>query len=225
MPPKRTTISLAQKKSSILEFFQCEHSVYNIKELEKLIPKKCSGVASMLVKDLIQQMIDEDGIISVEKCGNTNIYWCFRNQIITKMSREIDMLNQRIEAAKLEISQTKMALDVSTKSSRKESFEVDGAVFSRAEKLEELESLDKAVKHSRSVYDQKSEHTWDQAKINAKTEALSAQVAKLDTVTDNIELIVSFLCRRFLIDKRSLQSELGIPEEFLEFTNMPQTSK
>lgn len=32
----------------------------------------------MIVKDLVQQMIDEDGVISVEKCGNINIYWCFK---------------------------------------------------------------------------------------------------------------------------------------------------
>ncbi|SCV00755.1 LANO_0F08438g1_1 [Lachancea nothofagi CBS 11611] len=225
MPPKgRATVSLAQKKASILQFFQDDHSVYNIKELEKLIPKKCSGVSSMLVKGLIQEMIDEDGIISVEKCGSTNVYWCFRNQIIMKTHQEMDTLHTRIESAKQETIQAKNIFEENVNFLRKDRFDVGGHLVSRAEQLGLLESLEVQLRTLRASRDQKAENRWDQSKIEARIKALSVQIGKLEAVTDNIELITGFVCRRFMVDPKSLRTELGIPEEFMEFTNLPRCS-
>ena len=52
---------------------------------------------------------------------------------------------------------------------------------------------------------------------------LKVQVEKLNTVTDNIDLIIGYLSRRFMIDKKTLQTELNIPEEFMEFSDLPRT--
>ncbi|CEP60527.1 Mnd1p LALA0_S01e12948g [Lachancea lanzarotensis] len=222
MPPKgKATITTAQKKASILRFFQDQHSVYNIKELEKLIPKKCSGVSPMLVKGLIQEMIEEDGIISMEKCGSTNIYWCFKNQIIMKTQLEMRSLNSRIEASENEVLQSKRVLQKNAESLRTEVYQIDGATFSRREQLETLESLTAQVKNLRAERDKMLETTWDKSQMKSRTEALQPKLRKLESVTDNLELLTGFLSRRFLVNLSDLKNELGIPEEFLEFSDLP----
>ncbi|SCU84729.1 LAFA_0D11650g1_1 [Lachancea sp. 'fantastica'] len=225
MPPKgKATITTAQKKASILRFFQEEHSVYNIKELEKLIPKKCSGVSSMLVKGLIQEMIEEDGIISVEKCGCTNVYWCFKNQIIMKTRQEMTSLKSRIEASEKEVLQSKSALSENEESLRTEVYQFDGITFSRKEQLETLENLTTQVKSLRTARDKMLETTWDKSQIESRTEALRPRLRKLEMVTDNLELLTGFLCRRFSVNLSDLKAELGIPEEFLEFSDLPSVN-
>ncbi|SCU93562.1 LADA_0G03774g1_1 [Lachancea dasiensis] len=222
MPPKgRATVSVGQKKASILQFFQDEHSVYNIKELEKLIPKKCNGVSSMLVKSLIHEMIDEDGIISVEKCGSTNIYWCFKNQIIMKTRQELTSLHSRIDIAQRDIMQNKALVQENQSSIRKENYQVEGKAVCRSEQLARLDALDAQLKVLRTVLEQKTENQWDQEKISERNRMFSSQILKLESVTDNIELLTSFLCRQFMIDVKSLKTELEIPEEFVEFAHLP----
>ncbi|SCV04145.1 LAME_0H16116g1_1 [Lachancea meyersii CBS 8951] len=222
MPPKgKATVSMAQKKANVLRFFQDEHSVYNIKELEKLIPKKCNGVSPMLVKGLIQEMIDEDGIISVEKCGSTNVYWCFKNQIIMKTQQEMTSLKTRIETAEKEALEAKRTLEQNEKSIRKEFYDLDGETVSRAEQLEKLEALNAQAKSLRATCDNMMETTWDQSQMKSRMKALAPQLQKLEMVTDNIELVTGFLCRRFIVNPSDLKAELGIPEEFLEFPGLP----
>lgn len=168
-------------------------------------------------------MIDEDGIISVEKCGSTNIYWCFKNQIMSKMILEMDSLRARIQAARSDTLNVKATLQSNATDLRKETFETATGQISRVEKLAELDALERELKSLKSRYDLKSEHTWDQTKIEAKVKMLKVQVEKLNTVTDNIDLIIGYLSRRFMIDKKTLQTELNIPEEFMEFSDLPRT--
>ncbi|ELA42125.1 uncharacterized protein VICG_00766 [Vittaforma corneae ATCC 50505] len=68
-------VSTDEKLEKIVNFFKSTPEIYSIKDLEKKIPKEC-GVSSMLVPDLLKKLHDED-LISVEKCGTSNIYWCF----------------------------------------------------------------------------------------------------------------------------------------------------
>ncbi|SCU87746.1 LAMI_0D07316g1_1 [Lachancea mirantina] len=218
-PPKKTT-SLADKKASILRFFQGEYSMYSMKELEKLIPKNCPGVSSMLVKDLVQQMIDEDGIITVEKCGNVNVYWCFESQIQMKLVQERDHLQQKLQDTTENIAATKQKLADDKKGLRSSVFSVQGKQKRRDTVLEELKDLDNKLKQLRANYDKVSQHKWNKDKIAKKTRDLSAAIRNLDTITDNIEIIVAFLCHEFSIDGNDLRTELNIPEEFKEFPEL-----
>lgn len=90
---KETDSITPREKEPDSELFQETYTFYNIKELEKSIPKKC-GISPMIVKDLVQQMIDEDGVISVEKCGNINIYWCFKNQTLQKLYDSSELIKK-----------------------------------------------------------------------------------------------------------------------------------
>lgn len=209
---------MEEKKNRILNFLQSEYSFYSLKELEKLIPKKCAGVSSMLVKDLVQQMIDEDGLICVEKCGNINIYWCFKNQIIQKVHDNCERLKEQIELKRTEINVLKERLESTSKNERKELFlPQDGkAQLCRHEQLKVNHEIEDKIRILQQEYCRLSQTRWDKNKINAKKKALQENSRKLEVITDNIEIIVDYFRLKFGVEPRSIRQELEIPEEFPE---------
>lgn len=211
-------MSVEQKKQLILQFFQREYSFYNMKELEKLIPKHCPGVSSMLVKELVQAMIDEDGLISVEKCGNINIYWCFANQITQRLYdtgiKLEETLRQKTQAA-LELRQ-----QVEDQLANHRSAEFSSGdpktptLYRRAQVLQELKDTDSLIRQLDMQYEKVSMTRWDQQKINDKRDALKSKLIKLDALTDNIEILISYLANTYSIPMNDLRRELEVPEEF-----------
>lgn len=190
-----------------------------MKELEKLIPKKC-GISSMLVKDLVQQMIDEDGVICVEKCGNINVYWCFKNQITMKLSGEIEIIKQRLKDCNAEVLRVQEELASQRSGARCETLNLDGQKGQRALYLDRIDQLDAQLKKARNSYEAIAETRWSEAKISARVKEVTKQSRKLEVITDNIEIITSYLCRTFTIDRNCLRKELNIPEEFAEFADL-----
>ncbi|GAV56267.1 hypothetical protein ZYGR_0BB00440 [Zygosaccharomyces rouxii] len=216
MPPKKQVVTLEEKKSRILNFFQEDFSFYNMKELEKLIPKKC-GISSMLVKDLVQQMIDEDGIVSVEKCGNINVYWCFKNQITQRIYDSCHKISQQCQDTKTSIEDTKSKLDAATASDRSPNFENrNGDTLSRCEELTKHKELEEHLKFLQLQYNQVSQSRWDHDKIRRKRQEIRDKRDKLEKTTDNVEILVEYLCKRFCLESKQLRKELEIPDEFEE---------
>lgn len=209
-------MTLEEKKNRILKFMQDEYSFYNMKELEKLIPKKCAGVSSMLVKDLVQQMIDEDGLVCVEKCGNINVYWCFKNQITQKVYDSCQRLQAQIVEKEREVSDLKEKFKIANDMDRSEEILGDNGTveYSRQERLKVNHGLEEEIKRLQSEYSKLTQTRWNKEKIAAKLLVIQKESAKLETITDNIELIIEFLCSKYNIDSKSLRKELEIPEEF-----------
>lgn len=72
-------VSTDEKLDKIVNFFTKTPEVYNIKDLEKKITKEC-GISGMILPDLLKRLQD-DNLISVEKCGASNVYWRFKYQM------------------------------------------------------------------------------------------------------------------------------------------------
>ncbi|QLL32745.1 hypothetical protein HG536_0D02670 [Torulaspora globosa] len=187
-----------------------------MKELEKLIPKKCAGVSPMLVKDLVQQMIDEDGLICVEKCGNINVYWCFKNQIIQKVYDSCERLKGQIEAKEKETVQLKENLRSTCNGDRKELFKSkDGKTqLSRQEQLKLNREIEESIKNLQSEYNRLSQTRWDKKKIDEKKKALDQSLRKLEVITDNIDIIIDYFRAKYGVESKSIRQELEIPEDF-----------
>lgn len=189
-----------------------------MKELEKLIPKKC-GISSMLVKDLVQQMIDEDAIVSVEKCGNINVYWCFKNQITQKIYDNCQRVSQQCNERRAAIEQFKLQLQNALASERSSTFtDENGQLLDREEQLRKTRHLEERIRNLQAQYNALSRSRWDHDKIRAKRQEIRDKHERLEKTTDNIELLVGYLCKRFVIDSRQIKRELDIPEEFHEFS-------
>lgn len=174
----------------------------------------------MLVKELVQQMIDEDGVISVEKCGNINVYWCFKNQITMSLYKEIRNLQSCIEKSHKDIQDLKMELQLQKSGPRAETFDRGRETASRVEYLLKNEELDCQIKSLSGSYERLSQNKWDQDKINAKISEISKGVQQLDLVGDNIDILTDYLRKKYMVGMKELRQELGMPDEFKEFEDV-----
>lgn len=191
-----------------------------MKELEKLIPKRCAGISPMIVKELVQQMIDEDGLICVEKCGNINVYWCFKNQIKQKIYDDCKRISKVIETRTVEINEMKDKLNITNETQRcPQLMGTNGEIlFSRKEQLQVNNEIVEETKKLQIEYNKISQIRWNKQTIEDKRRMLSMNSGTLEIITDNIEILVGYLCKRFNIEPRQLRKELEIPEEFEEIT-------
>lgn len=217
----KNTVSLAEKKARILKFFQEEHTMYNMKELEKLIPKKC-GISSMLVKELVQKMIDEDGLISVEKCGNINVYWSFHNQIQNKFIQDSTRICKDIENLQMEISRYQKLVEDETKTSRSETGSSRGAKskWSRSEELNRLKTLNKGYQSMLSQYNDSSKNNWTSDRLEIEKNELRKKMDEAEAIVDNIHIIVGFISSRYGVNLSDLMAELELPQEYDEFSDL-----
>ncbi|GMF24077.1 unnamed protein product [[Candida] boidinii] len=77
------------KNKRLLEWFERKHDVYSIKEVESKASKE-TGISSIQIKDILQNLIDDD-LINSEKCGTLKVYWSFKG------NKEINSNNLKIE--------------------------------------------------------------------------------------------------------------------------------
>lgn len=210
---------MEEKKARLLKFFQDEYSFYTMKELEKLVPKKCAGVSPMIVKDLIQQMIDEDGLITVEKCGNINVYWCFKNQIFQKIYDNCLRLSKQIDTTVQEVSEMKKNLEKTRDTDRcMLSYGSEGSVvFDREEQMRKSAEIAEKLKPLQLRFQQLSESRWSDKSIIEKRESIVKQLDQINSFADDIEIIIEYFSEKYHIESKLIKKELEIPEEFEEF--------
>ncbi|QHS73162.1 Mnd1p [Saccharomyces paradoxus] len=174
----------------------------------------------MIVKDLVQQMIDEDGVISVEKCGNINIYWCFKNQTLQKLYDSSEMLKKKIHEAECDITIYKRELDKTLATGRRKKFSIGQKSYNRETLLEKRKKIQEEIK-KKSISLQKIESIrWTTAKIQENKQNIRLKKVQLEKTTDNIEILVDYLYKKFFLKPEQIKKEFGIPEEFKEFTEV-----
>ncbi|KAL3234991.1 Meiotic nuclear division protein 1 [Nakaseomyces bracarensis] len=188
-----------------------------MKELEKLIPKRCPGVSAMTVKEIIIAMIEEDNVISLEKCGQINIYWCFKNQVIMKLYEAVCTLRVKIADIKEEIKALETDINHQNKSEKCPMFSSGGIKYQRDTLLQELDTLKKNITSTMKDFTAVEEMMWDQARICGEQTNLGNQIHNLEVITDNIEILLSYLAKRCGIDISAIKDELDIPREFEEY--------
>ncbi|GME87848.1 unnamed protein product [[Candida] boidinii] len=86
--PKKFGLSLEDKNKKLLDWFEKKHDVHSIKEVEVKASKE-TGISSIQIKDILQNLIDEN-LINSEKCGTLKLYWSFKG------NKEINNNNLKI---------------------------------------------------------------------------------------------------------------------------------
>lgn len=94
---KKKTMSHDEKLTNVEELLYEKSEPFTLKELEKLAQKE-KGVRSMVVKDVIQMLVN-DGRIMGDKIGATNFYWLFPSQACELRKRKIGQLDTDIQGA------------------------------------------------------------------------------------------------------------------------------
>jgi hypothetical protein len=87
--PKK--LSLEEKRQRCLDYFTETADYFQLKELEKTLPKTkgigirwlviIAYIVSQTVKEVVQSLVD-DRLVNQEKIGSSNYFWCFPSQAI-----------------------------------------------------------------------------------------------------------------------------------------------
>ena len=99
---RKKGMSRSEKLSAMQNLMMKSNDIWTLKELEKECPKKI-GVQSMVVKDILQELVDCD-LVSGDKIGSGNFYWCFQSEAYNKRKVEIDKISKQISDIESEIS-------------------------------------------------------------------------------------------------------------------------
>ncbi|KAG2222047.1 hypothetical protein INT45_003692 [Circinella minor] len=92
MSKSKKGLSHDEKRKRLLEYFHETGDFFQLKELEKIGPKK--GVVAQSVKEVIQSLVD-DGLVTTDKIGTSNYYWSFpSNTANTKRIKFEELQNQ-----------------------------------------------------------------------------------------------------------------------------------
>lgn len=95
---KKKGKSIDDKKMMLYDIMLESESFFILKELESVAQKK--GLRSMLVKDLLQQLID-DNLVKTEKVGAQNIFWVLKTEESSVLLNQF----QRLKKEKIECEQ------------------------------------------------------------------------------------------------------------------------
>ena len=71
--------------------------LWSAQELEKIASKR--GINSMIVKDILQGMADDD-LIHAEKVGISTYYWCFPSEAGVRARNLVSQLERELEQVK-----------------------------------------------------------------------------------------------------------------------------
>ncbi|SOV83618.1 meiotic nuclear division protein 1, putative [Plasmodium sp. gorilla clade G3] len=83
------------KKLILYDIMLESESFFILKELESLAPKK--GIRSIFVKDLLQQLVDDDKVKS-EKVGLQNVFWVLKTEESSILQNKYhELMEQKME--------------------------------------------------------------------------------------------------------------------------------
>ncbi|KAG0436470.1 Meiotic nuclear division protein 1 like protein [Dictyocoela muelleri] len=192
-------VSAEEKRQRLLSVFHETQDFFTIKEIEKIGPKK--GISSQVVKDVLQQLIDDD-LVTTEKVGNRNFYFSFpqtkdnllKDQLL-KLKNENQKLISEIEnlTTKIQTEEKNRTVDTT------EYFE-----FKRKE-----DEMEKKL----SVYSNVDPDCYDQKKKDA--DDLRNNINEL---TDKLFCMQSYVSQKFGLDKNDFNKSFGIDDD-MDYVN------
>ncbi|KAM7456166.1 hypothetical protein BLSTO_03084 [Blastocystis sp. subtype 1] len=218
---KKRGLSADEKKQKMRDAMLAGKSVYNMKELEKI--GKEQGISGMVIKDVVQEMLDDDMIIQ-EKVGSNSLFWIFPSQSYVLKKRKLDTLRQSVGSAreekeKLEAEIAKAKEDKPDSEHRSELLKQYEALKSEKEGL--LSTLDTLKEHDPETIRQMS--APNQIPSNVE-EDIKTAVDGANRWTDNIWSMKSFLTRKQGISSKEADQALEIPDDF-DYVELPPCVK
>jgi hypothetical protein len=197
-------VSTDEKLIKIINFFKASQDIYNIKDLEKKIPKEC-GISSMLVPDLIKKLLD-DNLISVEKCGASNIFFCFKFQQHHHFQCESEKSLLAIESFKEEnIKKEKQLEKLKKVEGNKESSENMTNLLKEYNELKEkVSKIEESRKQLKDCSVGEYKKMGEENEMNKK---------KVNGLTDSIFTIQGHMSSKYNIGRRDFNKTFGVDDE------------
>ncbi|KAG0595601.1 hypothetical protein M758_UG180500 [Ceratodon purpureus] len=201
---KKRGLSLEEKRNKMLEVFYDSQSFFQLKDLEKLGPKK--GVILQSVKDVIQSLVDDD-LVFKDKIGTSVYFW----SLPSRAGNQLRLVRAKLESDHATLKQRESELEgklESSKDGREDSDERQAALI-------ELNVMEK--KHRELQEEIKKYAESDPAVYEAMRNATQVAHDSVNRWTENIFALQKWCLKKFpeARDKlEELYKEIGISEEF-----------
>ncbi|CAO3615469.1 unnamed protein product [Cunninghamella blakesleeana] len=194
-------VSFEEKRKRLLSLFHESCEVFQLKELEKLGPKK--GIALQSVKEVVQSLID-DNLIMTEKIGISNYYWSFPSAAIQSKKNMIETIQKQLDQGQSTIDQLMNNIN-NEKIGREPSDERTILINQLNEVIEEQKQLSAQLKQYQNP-----------DTILAQTKAKASKIAKdsANRWTENIWFIQSYCINKLHMDKNTFNQAFNIGDDF-----------
>lgn len=197
-------MSIEEKQAKLLDWFQAEHTMYNIKEIETQASKK-TGISSMQIKDVLKMLIDE-GLVSCEKCGIANIYWSFKYTAAMRLGQEYERAVKAQEdgetALEMAMAQLNLMRSERTMSGK-----------AREQLMEKASKLETEVKEFEATHEKLLDNTPE--KVEKRRERVRELEEKVEEIVDNLDILVSYIVKSSPngVTAREVREHFDIPVE------------
>ncbi|CAO3681809.1 unnamed protein product [Umbelopsis ramanniana] len=198
-PPRG--ISADEKRRRLESLFHETKQFYQLKELEKIAPKRQIVVQS--VKDVLQSLVD-DGLVNMEKIGSSNYFWSYPSAAAQTKRNKVDELQEAI--AELEEKNAALEKEIANALSIREPSDMRTEILSHLEK--------ERLVQEKNEQELLRYRECDPAVIRAKDKAARAAKDAANRWTDNVFTIQSHCVDKFGIEKSEFNRNFGISDEF-----------
>lgn len=168
----------------------------------------------MLIKDIVQQLID-DNLINCEKCGTTNLYWCFKFDKIKNLQVQYNSYQSKLKEKQLERDQLIEKIQLG-----KLQRVAKGEFGDRSKLIKQFTCLNKRKLQLDEELQKYGDS--DPQLIQALNEKNARLILAIETYTDDIESLIYYFTKvsSAAIEELDLRNELGIPIEFAELPKL-----
>ncbi|RUP50982.1 meiotic nuclear division protein 1 [Jimgerdemannia flammicorona] len=196
-------LSTAEKRKRLEGLFHETKEFFQLKELEKIAPKK-KGIVTQSVKEVLQSLVD-DNLVTTDKIGTSNYFWSFPSTALQTRKCKIDALTDEITKLKSRNAELEQAIQDAS-GGREETND-------RAALLKELAEAESRKKGNLEELQRYRE--CDPTLLEAKAEK-AAKVAKeaANRWTENIFVIQSYCVKNFGMQRADFNENFAIPDDF-----------
>ncbi|AFM99256.1 Mnd1-like meiotic recombination protein [Encephalitozoon hellem ATCC 50504] len=189
-----------QKKTILLDIIRGSKSFFKLQELESLGSKK--GIVVNTIKDILQQLVD-DGLVTVEKVGSSNLYWSFASDGVQKKKLRCKSLAEECKSMSEEVLRKREYLESErvAKNYTEERRELES-------KLNALSKIEEEQREELSKFEETDPTVYD--KLIADRREV---VDEYNKIIDNIFIIQDYICNKFSMEKSEFNSSFGIPQD------------
>lgn len=198
---RKKGVSKDDKLKIVQNIMMESNDIWSIAELEKACSKK--GIRSMIVKDLIQELLDDD-LISSDKIGKANFYWCFPSEAYNRRRVAEEKITNEIASYENEIVQLEAEIQ-QLQPGREETPEREQL----DKEIDEFKQQIKEIQDEASKYDKLNPELIQRRQRQAVVAFESA-----NRWTDNIFTIQSWVTTKFGKSKKEFLTSFRLGEDF-----------
>ncbi|KAK6104383.1 Mnd1 family protein [Brugia pahangi] len=185
----------------MLELFYESNEFFQMKDLEKIAPKK-KGIVPQSVKGITQLLVDE-GLVECEKIGTFVCYWAFPSQAVIIRKKQLQELDEKIYNLETKLQELKIDAAVAKKGKE---------ATAEREKLQ-LQINELQMKHE-TLMKKLEKLSEEGPEAIARLENETAKIRdKANRWTDNIFAAKKWCKKKFNIEEKVLNAQFEIPSE------------